>query len=68
MRMAITLEGTQLKTQLDGQPAFELFAESPSRFFLTVVDATLDFAPESGEATGITLRQGPAVIEFTRAQ
>lgn len=68
MRMTITLDGSRLQTQLDGQPAFELFAETPSRFFLTVVDATLDFAPESGEATGITLRQGPAVIEFTRAR
>jgi D-alanyl-D-alanine carboxypeptidase len=68
MRMTITLEGSQLKTQLDGQPAFEVFAESPNRFFLTVVDATMDFAPESGQATAITLRQGPAVVEFTRAK
>ncbi len=68
MRMAITLDGAQLKTQLDDQPAFDLFAETPNRFFLTVVDATLDFAPESGEAKAITLRQGTAVIEFTRAE
>lgn len=67
MRMTITLDGLQLKTQLDGQPAFDLFAETPNRFFLTVVEASLDFAPEAGEATAITLRQGPAVIEFTRA-
>lgn len=68
MRMTISLDGSQLKTQLDGQPAFDLFAETPNRFFLTVVEATLDFTPETGEATGITLRQGPAVIEFTRAK
>lgn len=66
MRMKVFLEGTQLKTQLDGQPAFDLYAETPSKFFLTVVDATLTFAPEAGDVTSVTLNQGPAVIEFKR--
>lgn len=66
MNMKVFLVGEQLKTQLDGQPAFDLFAETPSKFFLTVVDATLTFAPESGAATSVTLHQGPAVIEFKR--
>lgn len=68
MRMKVFLEGTQLKTQLDGQPAFDLFAETPSKFFLTVVDATLTFAPEVGDVTSVTLNQGPAVIEFKRSE
>ncbi len=51
-----------------GQPAFDLYAESPSKFFLTVVDATLTFAPDSGAVTGVTLHQGPAVIEFERIE
>ncbi len=68
MNMRVFLEGTQLKTQLDGQPAFDLFAETPSKFFLTVVDATLEFAPEAGATTGVTLHQGPAVIEFKRKE
>ena len=68
MSMKVFLEGSQLKTQLDGQPAFDLFAETPSKFFLTVVDATLTFAPESGEVASVTLNQGPAVIEFKRTQ
>lgn len=65
-RMRVFLDGEQLKTQLEGQPAFQLFAESPDRFFLTVVDATLSFAPAEGAVTSVTLHQGPAVIEFKR--
>ncbi len=66
MNMKIFLDGEQLKTQLDGQPAFDLYAETPSKFFLTVVDATLTFAPDSGAVSSVTLNQGPAVIEFKR--
>lgn len=68
MNMKVFLDGAQLKTQLDGQPAFDLYAETPRKFFLTVVDATLTFAPDSGAATSVTLHQGPAVIEFKRAE
>lgn len=68
MNMKVFLEGSQLKTQLDGQPAFDLYAQTPSKFFLTVVDATLTFAPESGDVASVTLNQGPAVIEFKRTQ
>lgn len=68
MRMRVFLEGAQLKTQLDGQPAFDLYAETPSKFFLTVVDATLSFAPQEGPVTSVTLNQGPAVIEFKRSE
>jgi D-alanyl-D-alanine carboxypeptidase len=68
MRMRVFLDGAQLKTQLDGQPAFDLFAETPDRFFLTVVDATLEFAPDTGASSGLTLKQGPAVIEFKRGE
>jgi CubicO group peptidase (beta-lactamase class C family) len=68
MNMKVFLEGSQLKTQLDGQPAFDLLAETPSKFFLAVVDATLTFAPETGTAASVTLHQGPAVIEFKRIE
>jgi CubicO group peptidase (beta-lactamase class C family) len=68
MNMKVFLEGSQLKTQLDGQSAFDLFAETPSKFFLTVVDATLTFAPDTGAVASVTLHQGPAVIEFKRAE
>lgn len=64
--MKVFLDGATLKTQLTGQPDFELFAESETVFFLTVVDATLSFAPASGPATGVTLHQTGQVIEFKR--
>lgn len=66
MRMRVFLDGDQLKTQMDGQSALDLYAETPNRYFLKVVDATLDFAPESGAVSGITLHQGEAVVEFKR--
>ena len=65
-QLTITLEGEQLKAQLGGQPAFDLFAESPQRFFLTVVAAELEFAPAEGAATSVTLYQGGAEIAFQR--
>lgn len=64
--MSIFLEGDALKVQLSGQPAFDLFAESADRFYLTVVDATLEFSPGPSTAQTLTLRQGGAEIEFTR--
>lgn len=68
MRMRVFIDGEQLKTQMEGQPALELYAETPNRYFLTVVDATLDFAPDAGPVTGVILHQGEAVIEFKRGQ
>lgn len=66
MALTVFLDGDTPKAQLSGQPAFEIFAESPSKFFLKVVEATLEFAPEDGSAQAVTLRQGGAVMEFRR--
>ena len=66
MAMRLFVEGEQLKGQLGAQPVVELFAESPNRFFLTIVDATLEFAPAEGAPQSLTLYQGPATIEFKR--
>lgn len=66
LRMRVYVERGQLKAQLDGQPAFELHAESASTFFLTAVDATLVFAPETGQAQALSLQQGGSVIGFER--
>ncbi len=66
-QMTVFVDGDQLKVQLSGQPAFDLYAESADHYFLTVVDATLDFA--AGEpAPALTLKQGGAVIEFKRTE
>jgi D-alanyl-D-alanine carboxypeptidase len=66
VEMRVFLDGEQLKTQLAGQPAFDLFAESASRFFLKVVDATLEFNPVEGVVKSATLHQGGQVIGFER--
>jgi CubicO group peptidase (beta-lactamase class C family) len=58
--MTVTLDGTQLKAQLTGQPAFPIFAESETLFFFKVVEATLEFQRDAaGAVTGVRLRQGP---------
>lgn len=64
--MAVLLDGDTPKVQLTGQPAFEIFAESPSKFFLKVVDATLEFAPAEGVPETVTLRQGGATLVYER--
>lgn len=68
MNMTLSLEGDMLKAQLAGQPAFDIFAESPSRFFLKVVDATLVFSPDSGRPATVTLHQGGQDLVFTRLE
>ena len=56
--LAVTLEGSQLSTQLTGQPKFEIYPEGPTFFFLKVVDAQLEFAKDgAGKATQVTLHQ-----------
>ena len=66
MVMTVVLDGEKLTTQLAGQPAFEIFAESPTKFFLKVVEASLEFASGDAPAASVTLRQGGQVIEFKR--
>ena len=58
----IFLEGDQLRAQATNQPAFDLFASSPTRFFLTVVDAEIEFTVENGQTTSLTLFQGGAAL------
>jgi CubicO group peptidase (beta-lactamase class C family) len=56
--MTITLAGDQLAEQATGQPAFPIFPESRSEFFLKVVDAQITFAENSeGQVTGLVLHQ-----------
>lgn len=45
--MTMTLDGDRLMTQLTGQPKFPVFAESPTKFFLKVVDAQLEFQKDA---------------------
>ena len=66
MRMTVSLDGDMPRARLAGQPAFDIFAESPSRFFLKVVDATLVFSPDAGRPDKVTLHQGGQELVFTR--
>ena len=58
VEMNIRRDGDRMLGQLTGQPAVEIFAESPTTFFLKVVDAQLTFTVDAeGRGTTVTLRQ-----------
>ena len=52
--------------QVAGQPALALKAANPRSLYLTVIDAKLDFAPATGQATQLTLTQGPGSFVLSR--
>ena len=55
----MTVEGGRLMTQITGQPKFELFAESETKFFLKVVEAQVEFFTDaSGAVTHLMIHQG----------
>ena len=54
----ITLDGNQLSAKLASQPAFPIFPESETMFFLKVVDAQIEFVKEGGKVTALILHQG----------
>ncbi len=57
--ITITLSGHQLSEQATGQAAFPIFPQSPTEFFLKVVDAQISFVENSGgQVNGLVLHQG----------
>ncbi|HLY41859.1 MAG TPA: serine hydrolase [Terracidiphilus sp.] len=57
--VTFTLEGDQLMTQATNQPKFPIYPESQTRFFLTVVDAEVEFVTDDkGQVSGAILHQG----------
>jgi serine-type D-Ala-D-Ala carboxypeptidase/endopeptidase len=61
------LDGTQLTTQIVGQPVFPLYSESETRFFLKIVDAQIEFTRDpQGAVNGFTLFQGGQSVKATR--
>jgi serine-type D-Ala-D-Ala carboxypeptidase/endopeptidase len=61
------LDGTQLTTQIVGQPVFPLYPESETRFFLKVVDAQIEFTRDSqGTINGFTLFQNGQSVKATK--
>jgi len=63
----VTRDGAQLSTQMTGQPAIPVFAESKTEFFVKVVDAQLTFNPgPDGVAQSVVLHQGGQDFTMTR--
>jgi CubicO group peptidase (beta-lactamase class C family) len=61
------LDGTQLTTQIVGQPVFPLYPESERRFFLKVVDAQVEFSRDlQGAINGFALLQGGRSMKGTK--
>lgn len=56
--ITIRREANGLSLQATDQPKFEIYAETPTKFFLTVVDAQITFVKnEKGEVTHLILHQ-----------
>ena len=52
-------EGDRLMAQATGQPQFELFPESETKFFLKIIDAKVTFVKDdTGKVTHLILHQG----------
>jgi CubicO group peptidase (beta-lactamase class C family) len=65
--IVFTREGARLFTQATGQPKFEVFAESETKFFLKVVDAQVEFvADPDGKVNKMILYQRGQKIEGKR--
>lgn len=57
--IAVTREGKQLFCQATGQSRFEVFPTTPTRFFLKVVEADIEFySDETGKVNKMILFQG----------
>ncbi|MEL7446405.1 MAG: serine hydrolase [Pseudomonadota bacterium] len=60
-KITIFQDDEKLMAQATGQPAFEIFQESPDNFFLKVVDAQIRFERDDADAiTSLTLFQNGA--------
>jgi len=67
--MTITRNGNQLVSQLTGQPGIEIYPESPTKFFVKVVDAQLSFiVDEQGRSTALVLHQHGANMDLPRIE
>ena len=66
-RCFVTLDGDQLLTQLTGQPKFQLFAETETKFFLKEVDAEVEFIKDNqGRITHLLCHQNGRESKWPR--
>ena len=69
LSIAITLENGQLMEQASNERKFPIFPESPSKFFLKVVDAQLEFFTESnGQVSHLVWHQHGHDTRWERKQ
>jgi hypothetical protein len=55
----VTVEGGSLMVQITGQPRFQVYPESETKFFYKVVEAQITFQKDAeGKVTGLVLHQG----------
>jgi len=67
--LTITREADRLFVQATGQPKFELFAETSTKFFLKAVDAQITFVTDAqGKASSVVLHQNGRDLTGPRAQ
>lgn len=67
--LAVTKEGSQLKAQATGQPAFEIFPKSENEFYVKVVSAQITFNKNTaGNVESLTLFQGGQEMVGKRLQ
>lgn len=65
--IAVTREGARLYCQATGQERFEIYPATPTRFFLKVVQADIEFYPdEKGVVNKMVLFQGGREMEGKR--
>ncbi|HJX26921.1 MAG TPA: serine hydrolase [Thermoanaerobaculia bacterium] len=68
-QITVTREGDRLLAQATGQPQFELFPASETRFFLKVVEAEVEFQKgPDGKAASLTLYQGGREVPGKRVR
>lgn len=66
--MTVTVQESRVVAQLTGQPALDIYPESPTRFFWKVVDAQVTFERGAdGHATGLTLHQAGRNLKAHRS-
>ena len=64
MSFSVTKENGRLSVQATGQEKFDIFAESETKFFLKINDATLEFVKDNtGKVTKVILFQGERKME-----
>jgi hypothetical protein len=61
--LAVTLENGQLMTQATGQAKVPVYAETETKFFLKVVEASIEFQKDAnGAVTGLVLQQNGQTV------